>query len=67
MLNAGIDTHPAQLHAEIVQLIRDEIGPVASLRRVDIIAGLRKPAQARSCANRARPSMANTAVIVPGS
>ena len=42
VLKAGIDTDPGVLSAELVELIRDQIGPVAALRRVDIIAGLPK-------------------------
>jgi propionyl-CoA synthetase len=42
VLKAGIDTDPGTLSAELVQLIRDQIGPVAALRRVDIVAGLPK-------------------------
>jgi hypothetical protein len=50
VLKAGIDTDPDVLSAELVELIRDQIGPVAALRRVDITAGLPKPARARYCA-----------------
>jgi propionyl-CoA synthetase len=42
VLKAGSDTDPDALRAELVQLIRDQIGPVAALRQVDIIAGLPK-------------------------
>ena len=42
MLKAGADTDPAALSAELVQLIRDQIGPVAALRRVDVVAALPK-------------------------
>ena len=42
VLKAGIDADPDALSAELVQLIRDQIGAVAALRRVDIIAGLPK-------------------------
>jgi propionyl-CoA synthetase len=42
VLKAGIDTDPGVLSAELVQLVRDQIGPVAALRRVDIITGLPK-------------------------
>ena len=42
VLKAGIDTDPETLRAELVELIRDQIGAVASLRRVDIISGLPK-------------------------
>ncbi len=42
VLKAGIYADPGVLSAELVQLIRDQIGPVAALRRVDIIAALPK-------------------------
>jgi len=42
VLKAGISTDPADLSAELVQLIRDQIGPVAALRRVDVVAALPK-------------------------
>jgi propionyl-CoA synthetase len=42
VLKAGIDADPGVLSAELVELIRDQIGPVAALRRVDIIAALPK-------------------------
>ncbi len=42
VLKAGVSTEPAAVSAELVQLIRDRIGPVAALRRVDVVAGLPK-------------------------
>ncbi len=42
VLKAGISTDPADLSAELVQLIRDRIGPVAALRRVNVVAALPK-------------------------
>ena len=42
VLKAGCDTDADTLRGELVHLIRDQIGAVASLRRVDIIAGLPK-------------------------
>jgi len=42
VLKAGIDTDPDVLSAELVQLVRDQIGAVAALRRVDVVAGLPK-------------------------
>jgi propionyl-CoA synthetase len=42
VLKAGIDADPGALSAELVDLIRGQIGPVAALRRVDIVAGLPK-------------------------
>ncbi len=42
VLKAGTDTDPGALSAQLVELIRDQIGPIAALRRVDIIAALPK-------------------------
>ena len=42
VLKAGVATEPAALAAELVQLVRDQIGPVAALRRVDVVAALPK-------------------------
>jgi propionyl-CoA synthetase len=41
-LKAGIGTDPAVLQTELVALIRERIGPVAALRRVDIVEALPK-------------------------
>ncbi|MEV6304658.1 propionyl-CoA synthetase [Actinoplanes sp. NPDC051861] len=38
--DSGAD--PAVLEAELIALVRDRIGPVAALRRVDVVAGLPK-------------------------
>jgi propionyl-CoA synthetase len=42
VLKAGVRADPAALSAELVQLIRDQIGPVAAPRRVDVVAALPK-------------------------
>jgi propionyl-CoA synthetase len=42
VLKAAVSTDPEVLSAELVQLVRDQIGPVAALRRVDVIAALPK-------------------------
>ncbi|MFI1400347.1 propionyl-CoA synthetase [Streptomyces sp. NPDC020681] len=42
VLKAGVDTDPAQLRGELVAAVRSEIGPVASFKEVDIVAGLPK-------------------------
>jgi propionyl-CoA synthetase len=42
VLKAGVSADPAALSAELVQLVRDQIGPVAALRRVDVVAALPK-------------------------
>ena len=33
---------PPAVRAELIQLVRDQIGPVAALRRVDVVAALPK-------------------------
>jgi propionyl-CoA synthetase len=42
VLKAGVSTDPAAVSAELVQLIRDRIGAVAALRRVDVVTALPK-------------------------
>src|ERR1022692_4658221 len=42
VLKAGVSTEPEVVSAELVQLVRDQIGPVAALRRVDVVAALPK-------------------------
>jgi propionyl-CoA synthetase len=42
VLKAGIDTDPDILSAELIGLIRTQIGAVAALRRVDVVAALPK-------------------------
>jgi propionyl-CoA synthetase len=42
VLKAGVDADPAVLSAELVRLIRDQIGPVAAVRRIDVVGALPK-------------------------
>jgi len=42
VLKAGVDRDPDELRAELVALVRDEIGAVASFKDVDVVAGLPK-------------------------
>jgi propionyl-CoA synthetase len=42
VLKAGVTTESATVSAELVQLVRDQIGAVAALRRVDVVAALPK-------------------------
>ena len=42
VLKAGVSAEPAAVSAELVQLIRDRIGPVAALKQVDVVAALPK-------------------------
>ncbi len=42
VVKAGVDQDHAELAAELVALVRAEIGPVASLREIDVVAALPK-------------------------
>jgi len=42
VLKAGAEADPSALEAELIALVREQIGPVASLRRVDVVAALPK-------------------------
>jgi propionyl-CoA synthetase len=42
VLKAGVSAEPAAVSAELVQLVRDQIGPIAALRRVDVVPALPK-------------------------
>jgi len=42
VLKAGVSADPADVSAELVRRVRDEIGPVAALRRVDVVRALPK-------------------------
>jgi len=42
VLKAGIDADPDQVSAELVGLVRAQIGAIAALRRVDVVAALPK-------------------------
>jgi len=42
VLKAGVATDPDTIAGELVQLVRDQIGAVAALRRVDVVAALPK-------------------------
>jgi propionyl-CoA synthetase len=42
VLKAGVSVNEDELSTQLVQLIRDKIGPIATLRRVDVVAALPK-------------------------
>ncbi|GAA3807964.1 propionyl-CoA synthetase [Sphaerisporangium flaviroseum] len=42
VLKSGVDADPGTLREELVRLVRDQVGAVASLKRVDIVPGLPK-------------------------
>ncbi|MFR9731641.1 AMP-binding protein [Saccharopolyspora sp. MS10] len=42
VLKAGLEVDPGRLRAELVGAVRDQIGPVAAFRQVDVVDGLPK-------------------------
>ena len=42
VLKAGAGSDPDALRAELITLVRDQIGPVAALRQVDVVPALPK-------------------------
>ncbi len=42
VLKAGVDTDPDDVRRELVQQVREEIGPVAAFKEVDVVPGLPK-------------------------
>jgi propionyl-CoA synthetase len=42
VLKAGVSADPRAVRAELIQLVRDRIGPVAGLRQVDVVTALPK-------------------------
>jgi propionyl-CoA synthetase len=42
VLKAGAAAEPAGISAEIIDLVRKEVGPVASLKRVEVVSRLPK-------------------------
>ena len=42
VLKSGASADPGAVTAELVKLVRDQIGPVAALRQVDVVAALPK-------------------------
>ena len=42
VLKTGVETDPEQIRAELVKMVRNEIGAVASFREVEIVGGLPK-------------------------
>jgi propionyl-CoA synthetase len=42
VLKAGMDVDPAELSAELVAAVRDQVGPVASFREVTVVSALPK-------------------------
>jgi propionyl-CoA synthetase len=66
VLKAGIERDPAQLAAELVASVRAEIGAVAALRRVDIVAALPKTRSGKILRKTMREIADGLTPVVPG-
>jgi propionyl-CoA synthetase len=42
VLKAGVEADPLELQADLVRRVRDEVGPIAAMRRVDVVRALPK-------------------------
>ena len=42
VLKSGVEADPDEIRAELVQLVRDEVGAVAAFREVSVVGGLPK-------------------------
>ena len=42
VLKAGVDADPDAVRRELVAMVRDEVGPVAAFKEVDVVPGLPK-------------------------
>ena len=49
VLKAGVTADPDALAGELARMIRDRIGPIATLSRLDVVPGLPKRGPGRSC------------------
>jgi propionyl-CoA synthetase len=66
VLKAGVERDPAELAAELVASVRAEIGAVAALRRVDIVAGLPKTRSGKILRKTMREIADGLVPVVPG-
>ena len=66
VLKSGIDTDPDQIAAELVQLVRDEIGAVAALRDVTVVSGLPKTRSGKILRKTMREIADGQDAVVPG-
>jgi propionyl-CoA synthetase len=66
VLKAGFDVDPAQLAAELVASVRSEIGAVAALREVDVVAALPKTRSGKILRKTMREIADGGAPAVPG-
>jgi propionyl-CoA synthetase len=66
VLKAGVDTDPAQLATDLVAAVRAEIGAVAALRQVDVVAALPKTRSGKILRKTMREIADGTDPVVPG-
>jgi propionyl-CoA synthetase len=66
VLKAGVDTDPATLSAELVAAVRAEIGAVASLREVDVVAALPKTRSGKILRKTMREIADGLTPVIPG-
>ncbi len=66
VLKAGVETDPEQLSAELVAAVRAEIGPVASLQEVDVVAALPKTRSGKILRKTMREIADGLTPVVPG-
>jgi propionyl-CoA synthetase len=66
VLKAGVETDPEQLSAELVAVVRAEIGPVASLQEVDVVAALPKTRSGKILRKTMREIADGLTPVVPG-
>jgi propionyl-CoA synthetase len=67
VLKAGVDgSDGARLGAELMQRVRDEVGPIASLQRVDVVAALPKTRSGKILRKTMREMADGKTPTVPG-
>ena len=65
MLKTGADRDAAEVQAESVQMVRDQIGPVASLKRVLVVQRLPKTRSGKILRRIMRSIVAGEAYEIP--
>ncbi len=66
VLKAGVETAPEQLVAELIASVRAEIGAVAALRQVDVVAALPKTRSGKILRKTMREIADGVEPVVPG-
>lgn len=66
VLATGVTTPPEEVAAQVVQRVRDEVGAVARLRRVDVVAALPKTRSGKVLRKTLREMADGDEPVVPG-